>query len=143
MTVYFGLPVISKEACRVFDLDYDAIVSEHNQINTRALTPWYIEHIIIDYLNKYFERNRMKMRIYCTDNLQCIIGYKISETSDTLNVDQYIYILTELKMRFALETHYYETNFAEMTLEHIDCEPEIVNNPIPRIIEYSAYKYLE
>ena len=51
-------------------------------------------------------------------------------------MDQFIIMLSNLKTKFALETKDYEMNFREVELEKMEGEPEIIDYPIPYIIEY-------
>ena len=141
MPLYFGLPLTCQESFRLFNLDFEEtkqnIMKKNNLVESS-----YMDCYFIDFLNNFFISEEMKMRVFYTDKGQCIIGYKIDEVSNFnkkfTNADQLIIQLTNLKILFVIETKKYEANFIEVKLEHMEDEPEIVNFPLPYIIEHSS-----
>jgi len=81
------------------------------------------------------------MRLFYTDKGQCIVGYKIKEASifeaKFVKVSDFITLLARLAECFARETNDHKENFREVTLEHMEDEPETVSFPEPYIIEYN------
>lgn len=142
MPIYFGIPVTKKEAFRLFDLHYEKIKYEIEQKHklSHDIFSYSIECYLFDYLENYFKKINLDIRIYNTDKGQCIVGYEIKEPSDVwdkfINVDQFIIVLTNLKTKFVLETIDYQKNFREVELECMEGEPKFVSYPVPYIIEY-------
>ena len=126
MPVYFGLPVTTYEAYRIFNINYDKYKRDH-----------------FNFLNNYFKDNFTKINIFSTDKGQCIIGYEIHEISDVwndfINIDQFIILITNLRTKFAIETKRLGANLERITLEKMEgssSDAEIVHFPVPYIIEY-------
>ena len=141
MPLYFGLPLAFEEAFRLFSLDLEE--TKQNIIKKYNLSEnSYMDSYFLEYFNKFFSDEEMKMRVFYTDKGQLIIGYEIVEVSnfnkEFLNVDQLISLLGELKELFTEETKKYWTGFEEVLLEHMEDEPEIVSFPLPYVIEYSS-----
>ena len=142
MPVYLGFPIRKPEAFRLFNLDYELVkyeIEEKHKLSHDTFS-YITECYLFDYLNNHFKDIGLQIRIFNTDKGQCIIGYEIKEPSDVwnkfINVDQFIIMLSNLKTKFAIETKDYEMNFREVELERMEGEPEIVNCPVPYIIEY-------
>jgi len=140
MPLYFGLPVTFQEAFRLFGLDIEEAkceIMEKYKMNRTV----FMDCHFLDRLNRFFESKEMVMRVFYTDKGQAIIGYEIKEISvfqnKFTNVSKFMTILTTLKTRFSEETDAWRANFAEVTLEHMEDEPETVSEPEPYIIEYS------
>ena len=142
MPIYFGFPVRQTEAFRLFNINYEKVkydIEEKHKLSHNIYS-YSTECYLFDYLNNHFKDIRLQIRIFNTDKGQCVIGYEIKEPSDVwdkfINVDQFIIMLSNLKTKFALETKDYEMNFREVELEKMEGEPEIIDYPIPYIIEY-------
>ena len=140
MPLYFGLPVTCREAFRLFDLDFDEIVSDI--MKTHKLTiNMHMDCYFVGRLNKFFKEKGMRMKTFYTDKGQCIIGYEIVEVSNFqkkfIDVDQFIIQLTNLKTEFSMETKIFERNFRHVILEHMEDEPETANFPEPYMIEHN------
>jgi len=140
MPIYFGIPVTCEEAFRLFDLDFQevkcAIMQKHNMKNNM-----YMDCHFVDYMNNFFINKNFDMRLFYTDKGQCIVGYKMKEVSifeaKFVKVSDFITLVTSLTASFARETNDYNENFREVTLEHMEDEPETVSFPEPYIIEYN------
>jgi hypothetical protein len=138
MTVYFGLPVRYDEAIRIFGLNLETIM---NYIKTHyEHTGTYYNPFIIEYLNMHLKDASVNIKIFNTDKGQYIIGYELKEVSDLwnkfINMDEFIILILKLKKQFYDEMQILNADLAEVTLEHMEGEPEIVKNPVPYIIAY-------
>jgi len=138
MPIYFGLPVTTIEAFRLFNINYERIKYDIEQKH-KKLSYYSTECHLFDYLVSHLKELGLQLKIVNTDIIgQIIVGYEIRESSVVsnkfINVDQFIIMLSNLKTQFALETKDY-TNFREVELERKEGEPEIVRGPIPYIIE--------
>jgi hypothetical protein len=138
MTVYLGLPLTYEEAIRILGLNIDHIISEI-KVKYKYLGNYY-DPYIIEELNEYL-RVSTKIRICPTDKGQCIIGYEIEEPSDVwnkfINVDEFIVKIINLKTQFIKEIEILKADLSQVTLEHMEGEPEVIKNPIPYIISYN------
>ena len=138
MPIFFGIPVKSNEAFRLFNLDFETvkygIMKKHNLKDNM-----YMDCFFIDYLNNNFKICGHNIRTYYTDKGQFIIGYEITELLNCnrkfTNVDQFIIMLTNLKTQFVIEMQKYKDNFRNVILEHLEDEEEEVSFPLPYIIE--------
>ena len=54
-----------------------------------------------------------------------------------MNVDEFVIKLLSLKLSFQKEIEKLNGDLSEVTLEHMEGEPEIVKNPIPYILEWN------
>jgi hypothetical protein len=138
MTVYFGLPVKYDEAIRIFGLNLELIM---NYIKTHyQYTGTYYNPFIIEYLNMHLKNASVNIKIFTTDKGQYIIGYELKEVSDIwnkfINMDEFIILILKLKKQFYDEMQVLNADLAEVTLEHMEGEPEIVKNPVPYVIAY-------
>ena len=52
-------------------------------------------------------------------------------------MDELIQQLTTLKTQFKEEMEHMEVDLSEVTLAHMEEEPEIVNNPLPYVIDWN------
>jgi hypothetical protein len=140
MPIYFGIPVTCQEAFRLFDLDFQEVKCAIMQKNKLA-EHMYMDCHFVDYMNAFFKRQTLDMRLFYTDKGQCIVGYKIKEAgifeAKFVKVSDFITLLAGLTSSFARETNDYKENFREVTLEHMEDEPETVSFPEPYIIEYN------
>jgi hypothetical protein len=136
MPLYFGLPVTTCEAFRIFDVDIEKTINEILKQKN-----WGRDRImdchLIPILNDYFQNRHMKLQIFITDKRQCVLGYLIKNNwDDFINVDQFIILLTNLKTQFVIETLQLNANLNNVLLEHIAGEKVLINNPIPYIISF-------
>ena len=101
----------------------------------------YMDCYFVDYLNAFFEREKMDIRIFYTDKGQCIVGYEIIEVKifqkNYINVSKFVTLLEYLKTAYAQTTAKYIENFSEVELEHMEDETETVKFPEPFIIEFN------
>ena len=144
MTIYFGLPVTSQEAFRLFNLNFEQVKTYMMQ-RYDLTEDMHMDCYFLDYLENFFKEKNLKMRVFYTDKGQCIVGYKIENTSvferKFVKVSEFTDMLEKLKTEFWCEiqlTHC-EENFNKIVLEHMEDEPEIVEgfeNIEPYIIEF-------
>jgi len=140
MPLYFGLPVICEEAFRLFGLNFEEAKCEI--MDKYKLTKnMYMDSHFVDGLNRFFEAEEMVMRVFYTDKGQCVIGYEMKEVNvfqrKYIDVSKFMTILTTLKSLFSKETDKWRANFAVVTLEIMEDEPETVREPEPYIIEFN------
>jgi hypothetical protein len=68
------------------------------------------------------------------------LGYEIQDVSvfnkKFINVDEFIIKIINLKTEFAKEMSKLNADLRQVTLEHLEDEPEVVNNPIPYTINF-------
>ena len=135
MPLYFGLPVGIEEAYRLFDLNFAEIQKEIMQEYNMCSDCYFV-----DYLNKHLMTDKITIKIFYMGLGMSIVGYQIQETNifekQFINVNDFIIQLTNLKTLFAMETKKFENNFSEITLEHMEDEPEVVHFPEPYIIDF-------
>jgi hypothetical protein len=140
MPLYFGLPVVCKEAFRLFSLNFEEVKSEVMR-KYKLSENMYMDCYFVDYLNAFFEREKMDIRIFYTDKGQCIVGYEIIEVNifqkNYINVSKFVTLLQYLKTAYAQTTAKYIENFSEVELEHMEDEPETVKFPEPFIIDFN------
>ena len=142
MPLFYGIPVCLEEACNVFRLNIENITEkaiEKYKISENQRAYFYtMRSILADYLNFYLDSNNVEIKFLSTDKGQYIIGYEITEISvfkyEFINSDQFILKLNDLKLKFMEEMETINANLTTVTLEHLEDEPEIVNNPIPYVI---------
>ena len=138
MTVYFGLPVRYDEAIRIFGLNLETIMN-HIKIHQKY-TGTYYDPYIVEYINMHLKNASVNIKFFSTDKGQYIIGYEIKEVSDLwnkfINMDEFIILILKLKKQFYDEMQILNADLTEVTLEHMEGEPEIVKNPVPYIIAY-------
>jgi hypothetical protein len=102
----------------------------------------YMDSYFVDYANNFFKGKNMEMRVFYADKGQCIIGYKIENASvferKFVKVSEFTSMLEELGARFRYEITIIncEDNFAKITLEHMEDEPETIEGAQPYIIEF-------
>jgi hypothetical protein len=103
----------------------------------------YMDCHFVDYANNFFKEKTMEMRLYYTDKGQCIVGYKIENTSvferKFVKVCDFKNILERLEIRFWNEVtiNNCKENFNTVVLEHMEDEPETVEGGEPYIIEFN------
>lgn len=96
----------------------------------------------VDYANNFFKWKNMEMRVFYTDKGQCIVGYKIENTSvferKFVKVCYFTNILEKLRTQFWYEITIIncEDNFNKIVLEHMEDEAETVEGIEPYIIEF-------
>jgi hypothetical protein len=84
----------------------------------------------------------VEMRVFYTDKGQCIVGYKIENLSvferNFVKVNKFINMLEKLGVDFWCEITIINCkgNFDKITLEHMEDEPETVEDAKPYIIEF-------
>jgi len=142
MPIYFGFPVTCQEAFRLFSLDFEQakcdIMQKHKLTENS-----YMDCHFVDYANDYFKREKMEMRVFYTDKGQCILGYKIENASvfesKFVKARDFANILYNLTKRFRQEIAIKncKKNFNNITLEHMEDEPETVEDGEPYIIEFN------
>lgn len=141
MPLYFGFPVNCQEAFRLFSLDFERVKCEMMQKH-KLTENMYMDCHFVDYVNNFFKWKNMEMRVFYTDKGQCIVGYKIENTSvfekKFVKVFEFKNILEKLVSRFWYEITIIncEKNFNKIILEHMEDEPEIVEGGEPYIIEF-------
>lgn len=102
----------------------------------------YMDCYFVDYANDFFKGENMEMRVFYTDKGQCIVGYKIENTSvferKFIKADEFTNLLNKLRKRFWHEITIRDcaNNFSEIVLEHMEDEPETVEDCEPYIIEF-------
>lgn len=135
MPLYFGIPILAKEAIRILGLDLEKIIKEVTQ------KEYYDDYTFTLYVNNYLRQKLSKIEIFYLDKCQCVFGFKIEETSDVwtkfINVDELITKLLNLKILFQNEIEKLNANLSEVTLEYMEGIPKIVKNPIPYVLEWS------
>lgn len=141
MPLYFGLPVTCQEAFRLFGLDFERVKCDIMQ--KHSLTEnMYVDCYFVDHANNFFKSKNLKMRVFYTDKGQCIVGYKIENTSvferKFVKASDFVNMLEKLDFRFRYEITIIncEENFNKITLEHIEDEPETVEGVEPYVIEF-------
>jgi hypothetical protein len=142
MPIYFGLPVTCRETFRLFSLDFEQAKCDIMQKH-RLTENSYMDCYFVDYANNFFKEKNTEMRVFYTDKGQCIVGYKIENTSvferKFVKVSDFANMLTNLTTRFWYEIKIIncEDNFNKITLEHMEDEPETVEGFDPYIIEFN------
>lgn len=142
MPLYFGFPVTCQEAFRLFNLDFEQVKCDIMQKH-RLTENMYMDCYFVDYANNFFKSKKLEMRVFYTDKGQCIVGYKIENTSvferKFVKACDFTNMLEKLGVRFWYEITIIncEENFKKITLEHMEDEPEIVEGVEPYIIEFS------
>jgi len=141
MPIYFGFPITCQEAFRLFSLDFEQAKCEiMEKYNLRENS--YMDCHFVDYINNFFKRQTMEMRLFYTDKGQCIVGYKIENATvferKFVKVSEFTYTLEKLANRFwyEIKTIKCDENFTKITLEHMEDEPETVEGDEPYIIEF-------
>ena len=134
MPLYFGIPVRAKEAIRILNLDLEEITK---QVKIRS---YYDDYTFVDIANKYL-KEISTIKIFPLDKGLCVCGFLIEEPSDVwykfINVDDFVIKLLTFKSSFQEEIKKLNGDLSEVTLEHMEGEPEIVTNPIPYILEWN------
>jgi len=142
MPIYFGFPVTCQEAFRLFSLDFEQAKCDIMQ-KYKLTETMYMDCHFVDYANNFFKEKTMEMRLYYTDKGQCIVGYKIENTSvferKFVKVCDFKNILERLEIRFWNEVtiNNCKENFNTVVLEHMEDEPETVEGGEPYIIEFN------
>ena len=133
MPLYFGIPVKVKEAIRILNLDLEEITKKVMQ------EKYYGDYTFVDIANNCLKKSIIQ--IYYLDKGLCVCGFIIDEPSDVwkkfINADELIIKLLNLKLLFQTEIEKNNGDLSEVTLEHMEGEPEIIKNPIPYIIEWN------
>jgi hypothetical protein len=139
MTVYFGIPLTCYEAARILGLNINTIIHDI-KVKHKHVEDYHDIHITQE-LNEYL-RVSTKMRIFYTDKGQCIIGYEIEELSDLwkkfINADEFIIRIVNLRTQFTKEMEILKADLSQVTLEHMEAEPEVIKNPIPYVIAFNG-----
>jgi len=141
MPLYFGFPVTCKEAFRLFNLDFEQVKCDIMQKH-KLTENMYMDCYFVDHANKFFKGENMEMRVFYTDKGQCIVGYKIENTSiferKFIKAYEFTDLLNKLRRRFWDEIVIRDcaNNFNEIVLEHMEDEPETVEDCEPYIIEF-------
>ena len=141
MPLYFGFPVTCQEAFRLFSLDFEQAKCEIMQ-KYKLRENRYMDCHSLEYMNNFFQGKNMEMRLFYTDKGQCIVGYKIENTSvferKFVKVSEFTNILEKLVTRFWCEIAILNCreNFNKIVLEHMEDEPETVEGTEPYIIEF-------
>ena len=133
MPLYFGIPVKVKEAIRILNLDLEEITQ------TVMQQKYYGDYTFVEIANNCLKKSIIQ--IYYLDKGLCVCGFIIDEPSDVwkkfINADELIIKLLNLKLLFQTEIEKNNGDLSEVTLEHMEGEPEIIKNPIPYIIEWN------
>ena len=139
MTVYFGIPLTCYEAVRILGLNINTIINDI-KVKRKCVDDYHVIHITEE-LNEYL-RVSTKIRIFYTDKGQCIIGYEIVELSDLwkkfINADEFVIRIVTLKTQFTKEMEILKADLSQVTLEHMEAEPEVIKNPIPYVIAFNG-----
>jgi len=142
MPLYFGFPVTCQEAFRLFSLDFEQVKCDIMQKH-KLTENMYMDCHFVDYANNFFKGKNLEMRVFYTDKGQCIVGYKIANISvfekKFITAKHLMYSLHHYETHFWYEITIIncEENFNKITLEHMEDEPEIVEDAEPYIIEFS------
>lgn len=142
MPLYFGFPVTSQEAFRLCNLDYEQAKCEIMQ-KYKLSENRFMDCHSLEYMNNFFQGKNVAMRLFYTDKGQCIIGYKIENVSvftrKFVKVSEFTVMLNDLMARFWCEIEILNCreNFNEIVLEHMEDEPETVEDAEPYIIEFN------
>ena len=141
MPLYFGFPVTCQEAFRLLSLDFEQtkcdIMQKHNLTENM-----YMDCHFVDYANNFLKGKNVGIRVFYTDKGQCIVGYKIENLSvfekKFVKVSELTKMLEKLGVDFWYEMTIvnYEGNLDKITLEHMEDEPENVEDAEPYIIEF-------
>jgi hypothetical protein len=141
MPIYFGFPVTFQEAFRLFSLDF--VNTKVDIMQKHKLTEYmYMDCHFVDYVNNFFKRQNMEMRLFYTDKGQCIVGYKIENISvferKFVKVSEFTNMLDNLRQHFwrEIKTIKCDDNFTKILLEHMEDQPETVEDVEPYIIEF-------
>jgi hypothetical protein len=114
--MYLGIPITLKEGYQIFHIDYDLATDE-----ILKKRHWgkdrFIDGHLIDYANNYFIKQSTNMRVFSTDKDQYIFGYEIKDTSNLINVDEFIVLIINKKAMFAQEIK---------LLNALECIPYII-----------------
>jgi hypothetical protein len=142
MPLYFCIPVTCQEAFRLFGLDFEQV--KRDIMQKHSLTEnMYMDCHFVDYANNFFKSKNLEMRVFYTDKGQCIVGYKIENTSvferKFVKASDFVNMLEKLGVRFWYEITIIncEENFKTVVLEHMEDEPETVEDFEPYIIEFN------
>lgn len=141
MPLYFGFPVTCQEAFRLFSLEFEQVKCDIMQKH-KLTENMFMDCYFVDYANNFFKGENMEMRVFYTDKGQCIVGYKIENTSvferKFIKADEFTNLLNKLRRRFWHEITIRDcaNNFREIVLEHMEDEPETVEDCEPYIIEF-------
>lgn len=143
MPLYFGFPVTCQEAFRLFSLDFEKVKCDIMQKH-KFTENMFMDCYFVDYANNFFKEENMEMRVFYTDKGQCIVGYKIENTSvferKFIKVYEFTDLLNKLRRRFWDEITIRDcaNNFSEIVLEHMEDEPETIDGSLcePYIIEF-------
>jgi len=141
MPIYFGFPVTCQEAFRLFSLDFEQVKCDIMKKH-KFTGDVYMDCYFVDYANNFFKEENMKMRVFYTDKGQCIVGYKIENTSvferKFIKADEFTKLINNLRKSFWNEITIRDcaNNFSEIVLEHMEDEPETVEDCEPYIIEF-------
>jgi len=143
--LFFGIPVTLEEAYRIFGVDIEnateEIVLRHKCLGMHHA----IQAHLNDYMCTYLGKKAVKLKVISTDKGQHVIGFKIEEDispwkrfiiRSPKNVDDFIALLKDLKELFYEEMGKCNADLSVVTLEIMEGEPEVVNNPMPYIISF-------
>lgn len=139
--LFFGIPVTLEEAYRIFGVDIENVTEEIVLLHKCDLGMYHaIQAHLNDYMCTYLGKKAVKLKVISTDKGQHVIGYKIEEDISPWNrfknVDDFIALLKDLKELFYEETGKCNADLSVVTLEIMEGEPEVVNNPMPYIISF-------
>ena len=141
MPLYFGFPVTCQEAFRLFSLDFEKVKCDIMQKH-KLSENMYMDCHFVDYANNFLKGKNVEMRVFYTDKGQCIIGYKIENTSvferKFVKVSDFKNMLDAFIANFWYEIRSITglSHFNKITLEHMEDEPETVEGVEPYIIEF-------
>ena len=139
--LFFGIPVTLEEAYRIFGIDIERIKQEIVLKHKCNLGMYHtIQAHLNDYMYTYLGKKAIKLNVISTDKGQYVIGYRIEEDISPWNrfknVDDFIALLIDLKTLFYEEMWKCNADLSVVTLEIMEGEPEVANNPIPYIISF-------
>jgi hypothetical protein len=139
--LFFGIPVTLEEAYRIFGVDIENVKQEIVLKYKCNLGMYHtMQAHLNDYMYTYLGKKAVKLNVISTDKGQHVIGYKIEEDISPWNrfknVDDFIVLLVDLKKLFYEEMGECNADFSVVTLEIMEGESEIVNNPMPYIISF-------
>lgn len=134
MPLYFGIPVRVEEAARLLNLNW-------NNLTLKLITNKYIFNFNYTELINEYLTSKSKMKLYITDKGQYVLGYKIEEAYNVwtkfINIDEFIILLSNLRIQFQTDIQLLNIDLSKVRLEYMEGESEVVNNPVPYILEWN------
>lgn len=132
MPLYFGLPVSINEAFRIVGINIEGLLNEivkEKEWDRRIIEDGHLVYV----LNSHLTLHEVTLEIFSNYKGHCIIGYEIQEiaiaTGNSMNVDEFILLLTAFKARFKVEMTQLDAD-----LSAVELNGDIVQNPVPYVM---------